>query len=416
MTASSKLRAPRRPVFGIVAAIGLLLAGFVAFNALRSLRQAPQGQAIEDRAPLVETVAAQRYNGPVQVSGIGFVRPRDQVTLSARISGQVVSVSPTLEPGAAVSEGDVLVTLDQRPFEAVLEQARADREAAEADLAFTLQQIERTQSLKSGGFASAERLDDLVSQRNRIRAQITRQDALIRDRTLDLEFTEIKAPFTGRVISKAVSVGAVVQPGTELGRLYASDVFEIPVPLDTRDAALIPGLWDRSAGAENAVPTTTTVTVRYGIGRYIWDAQVVRAEARIDDQSRTLGVLVEVTDPDRPGRPVTDSGQVAPPLRPGMVAEVTIEGQPLPGQLRLPRDALRIGGRIWIIDEESRLRIRPVRILASGGETVTVAAPDLEPGTAIITSPLVGAVDGLKVRVPRGAAATPGIGGTGESS
>ncbi|MGF1454037.1 MAG: efflux RND transporter periplasmic adaptor subunit [Alphaproteobacteria bacterium] len=416
MTASPELKAPRRPLFGTVVAVALLLAGLVAFVTLSNLREAPQGGAAEDRAPLVEVVTAEPSDGPVRVSGTGFVRARDEVTLAARVSGQVVAISPALEPGAAVAQGDVLVTLDRRPFEAALEQARADREAAEADLAFTLQQIERTQSLKSGGFASAERLDDLVSQRGRIRAQLARLDALIRDRTLDLEFTEIKAPFTGRVVTKAVSVGAVVQPGTELGRLYASDVFEIPVPLDTRDAALIPGLWSGDAGGEPGAPTPATVTVRYGTGRYVWQATVVRAEARIDDQSRTLSVLVAVSDPDRPGRPLEDSGQVPPPLRPGMVAEVTIEGRPLPGQILLPRDALRIGARIWIIDGDGRLRIRPVRIISATGERVTVAAPDLAPGTPIITSPLVGAVDGLRVRIPDRETPPAEQPGTGEQS
>ncbi len=399
MAATSDLRAPRRQRRGIVLAMVLFGLGLGAYVALSQLRSAPQGGAAEDRSPLVEAVKARRFDGPVTVRGTGFVRARRSVTLAARISGAVVSIAETFEPGAAVAPEDVLVTLDARPFEAILAQAEADRQAAQAELTFATKQIERTRSLKSQGFAAAERLDELINRRDQARAQIAGLEALIRSRTLDLEFTQIRAPFKGRVVSRAVDPGTVVQIGTEVGQIYATDIFEIPVPLDTRDAALIPALW--SGGAESApgAATKATVTVRYGSGRYRWDASVARAEAQIDGRSRTLGIIVTVEDPDRPGEALDGDAGVPPHLRPGMVAEVTIEGTPLAGQINVPRDALRVGGRIWTVDEAGRLRIRSVRVLDSTAQTVTVVAPDVDDGTSIIISPLVGAVDGLPVRI-----------------
>ncbi len=395
--------------FSWLLTIGILGAGFVGFVMLQAMRQPPEPRTPQDRAVLVEAVPLRAGTGPLHVTGSGFITPVRDVALAARVGGAVMMVSPRLEPGSKVEDGEVLVELDQRPFQAALTQAEADKAATEADLAFINQQITRARSLNNRGFAAEERVDELISQRERNRATLSRLDALIAQRQLDLDFATLKAPFTGRVVSENVAVGQVVQVGAELARLYASDVLEIVLPLETREAALIPNLWTADALSAEDAPSAE-ITVQFAGGTYSWAGYVARAQAEIDRQTRTLDVIVRVPNPDVPGEPSSPSlsNSEAPLLRPGMFARVAIRGRVVPDLLIAPREAVRTGQTVWIIDAQGTLRIVPVEILAEADGAASLLAEGIRPGTRVIVGQLpVTAVNGLSVRTLDAATAAP---------
>ena len=389
-----------RKLFWLLIGLGILVGGFLLMNLLRALAPKPQQVETLVNIPTVTTRALGHREGPLLVSGNGLVVPRAEITLSAQVSGEVVAMHPDLRTGGQFRDGDLLLQIDPRLFEANLQEARASRQALQSNLDLLERQLTRAQSLQKGGFVDENSVDDLTSRRDQARANLSRQDAIILSRQLDLEHTRLTAPFDGYVLSENVDVGDIVAPGRELARFYASANAEIVVSLNVDDTGFIPDLWtDRSI--RNA-----TVQAEFGGQLFTWPAQVDRVEAGLDRTTRTVDVVVTVADPSQPGTPVNPAASgmtlAPPPLLVGMYTRVTIEGMTLPGHFLLPVSAVH-DGSIRILEGESRLRLAPVQVLRQEGNDLVLLAPELPEGTRIITSDIALVTDGMQVRVAESA-------------
>ncbi len=382
--------------WGLIAA-GILAAGIVGFILLRTLAPAPGQVERPTQAPLVQTQTLTLADGPLPVRGFGPVRPRADVRLVAQINGDVIETSEALVTGGTFTAGEVLARIDPRPYQAALDQAAAERTARQADLTFAERQLERDQQLTQSGAASERRRDETLNQRDRARAQIAALDAQIAARRVDLERTVITAPFNGRVLTESVDVGSVVQPGAEIARVFATDVFEIVVSLSDREAALIPGIWDETLTAAPAA----TVTLPYRGNTYAWDGFVHRVEAGIDPDTRTIDVVVRVSNPTIPGRRTnatdTDPLEDPPPLLPGTYAAVEIAGVALTYAL-IPRAAYRDDSSVWVVGSSNQLERIPVELVQDQGARIAVRGPGLDTGARLIVSDLAIATPGLVVR------------------
>ena len=113
-----------------------------------------------------------------------------------------------------VKKGDLLFTIDRRPFEAALDQARATAEQAKANLAFADADLARARSLVSGTSITQQVIDQRVQAKRVGEATVIAQEAAVRQAELDLEFTELRAPVSGRIGDRRVSVGNLVTGGT----------------------------------------------------------------------------------------------------------------------------------------------------------------------------------------------------------
>jgi hypothetical protein len=126
--------------------------------------------------------------------------------------------------------------------------------------------------------------------------------------------------------------------------------------------------------------------------RHRWEGHLVRTEAELDPRSRMIRVVVRVPDP---------YGLVEPrsaPLAVGLFVDATIEGEEVEKAFVLPRDALRPGGRVYVVDENGRIRFRDVEVLRVERSQVIVGG-GLRDGERVCTSPLEAAVDGMAVRL-----------------
>ena len=144
---------------------------------------------------------------------------------------------------------------------------------------------------------------------------------------LALSRTRVRAPFDGFVREESVDVGQLVGVGQTVGRLIAAASVEVVVPLSDADAALIPGLWDAATG-ESDESVEARVIAEYGDARFAWRGHVDRAEATLDELSRTIDVIVRVPDPFESGEPVGAAGGLNgnPPLLLGKFVTVEIRG------------------------------------------------------------------------------------------
>lgn len=136
----------------------------------------------------------------------------DFVEARARVSGYLDKIHFT--DGQLVKAGDDLFTIDRRPFEASLDQAKAALEQAKANLAFAEADLKRGSNLVPGTSITQQTLDQRTQAKRVAAASVTAQEAAVRQAQLDLQFTELKSPVSGRIGDRRVSIGNLVTGGT----------------------------------------------------------------------------------------------------------------------------------------------------------------------------------------------------------
>lgn len=383
-------------VGSIALAVGLVVA-----------RPEPPRAPPPPRTPIVGIVEAVDASGPLTVRGSGTVRPRAEIDLSPQVGGRIEWVSPRLVSGARVDAGDVLVRIEQADYLNAVEQARAqvaqDRVAvlqAEEEARIARQEYEQfrrrqPEAARAAGEASALTLRQ--PQLEAARAALERSRAQLADAELALERTTLEAPFDGVVRSETVDLGAFATAGQPVATLYASDAVELVVPLSDEDAALIPGLWGLR-GRPGDARIEARIVARFGRSSYAWDGFVDRAEAALDEQSRTLDVVVRVPDPFRPGTPLGGAtAEGAPPLLVGQFADVEVRGRD-GDWVRVPRRALRTGDELWIVGDDGTVRIVQV-VVAQRADDVVYVSGDVAPGERVIVEGVSVATEGMEVRL-----------------
>lgn len=143
---------------------------------------------------------------------VGRFVPIESVEVRSRVSGYLDSVHFT--DGQIVNQGDLLFTIDKRPFQTALDQAKATLTQARANLAFAEGDLRRAQQLVRDRTITEQTFDQRTQAKRVAEASVAAQEAAVRQVTLDLEFTELRAPVTGRIGDRRVSPGNLVTGGT----------------------------------------------------------------------------------------------------------------------------------------------------------------------------------------------------------
>lgn len=165
----------------------------------------PQPPAVTVAQPLKRMV-------PSHEEQVGRFVAVDSVEIRSRVSGYLEAIH--FRDGQIVEKGARLFTIDRRPFEITVEQTRATLAQSEANLAFAEADLARAKELVMGASITQQVMDQRVSARAAARAAVMAQKAAVRQAELDLEFTELKAPVTGRIGDRRVSVGNFVSSAT----------------------------------------------------------------------------------------------------------------------------------------------------------------------------------------------------------
>ncbi len=396
--------------FLVAAAILIGATGLAVF--LVSQRPEPERIPPPSQIPFAITAPARAGEGAIPVFGAGTVRPRAEIDIAAEVSGKVVWVDPAFQSGGRVREGQVLFRIDDVDYRSEVEKARANvtlqrvevlKAREEAQVARKQYEQFKERQAKSGEASEASPLALWQPQLEAAEAALARDGATLAETALNLARTKVKAPFSGVVRTESVDVGQFVAAGRGVARLYASDAVEVVVPLSDREAALIPGLWDLRAGDGNR-EVAVQVVADYGGRRSGWDGYVDRVEGALDEQTRTLDVIVRVPEPYRGDAPNAggseggdaDPGTGGPPLLVGKFVDVELEGIAPDAWFRIRRAALRPGNEVWAVRND-RLRIVPVEILQRLDDDVYVTG-DLEAGEQIVVGGIQVGTDGMEVR------------------
>jgi multidrug efflux system membrane fusion protein len=282
---------------------------------------------------------------------IGRFEAVDEVQVRARVSGYLERIH--FSDGALVKTGDLLFTIDQRPYKATLDQAEATVASAQVRAEFASNDLERAESLRRTGNIAEQVLDQRRSNYLTARADLDRAQAGLRQARLDMEFTEIKAPLTGRVSRRQVSVGNLINANeTVLTNVVSLDPIHFYFDVDERSflayARTMSGARASNGKPAPAVPVTVAVTGEANPSR---EGRLDFLDNRLDAASGTIRA-----------RAVFPNADLI--LTPGLFGRIQIPGsQPYRGVL-LPDEAVgadqdrRI---VFLVAEDGTVSMRPVR-------------------------------------------------------
>jgi len=180
--------------------------------------------AQEAPLPVVDVVAAKARAITEWDEFTGRFEAVDEVSIRARVSGYLDAVH--FEPGDVVEKGDLLFTIDARPFETALAEAEAGLSEARAAANLAEKELERAERLIQNGHTSQSVLDERVHEAEIAKASIAAAEAAVSRARLDLGFTKIHAPVSGRISDDFVSPGNLIAAGA------GSDALTTIVSLD----------------------------------------------------------------------------------------------------------------------------------------------------------------------------------------
>jgi RND family efflux transporter MFP subunit len=399
MNDASKSRRKRRwlRILGnVIACLAIFAASAAAIVVInRSEPTAQQINATRKSAALVETVTVQRGSYSPRLVVLGTVEPAQQIVLSPRVSGQVLELSPTFVPGGMVRQGDLLLRIDPADFENALSIRESELQQAEA----LLEIEEGRQILAKQELALLEQTIDesdraLVlrePQLASIQAQVSAAKAAVQRAKLDLERSQVCAPFDAQILTRTVNVGSQVSPGDELAQLVGIEEYWIVAAVPVRSLRWIQFPDTETEGS--AVTLRNSDAWGPGAER---QARVARMIGTLDEQTRLARVLITVPDPL--GR-TSD----APPLILDTLIEARIEGRTIDDVVRLSRQYVRDRDTVWVM-KDGKLEIRETDIVFRDAQYAYIRE-GLTSGEEVVTTTLATVAAGVGLRKADGTSA-----------
>jgi multidrug efflux system membrane fusion protein len=221
----------------------------------------------------------------------------NQVVLRAQVSGYLTEIH--FKDGQIVHKGDLLFVIDPRPYEIRLEQVNAQFQTASATLALANKQLERSARLNRVAVESDEHLDESTQSQRAAAAAVKAAEAAIHAAQLNIEFTHIVAPFSGRVSRRHVSIGSLITGGpgattaTELTTIVSLDPIYLDFDLSEADYAA----YQHSAAARPSGSNAVQISVD---GERPWarTGDLDFLDNEIDRRSGTLHARATLANPD----------------------------------------------------------------------------------------------------------------------
>ena len=283
---------PRRRGAGIAAAALLLAA---SGGALLWQSQPVHGAAPPPPPPHVTVSRPLRQTVAVSSSFLGRLSAVDTVEMRAQVGGVLTSIN--FSDGQTVRKGDVLFTIDPRPYQVRLQQAVAQLQTSMAKRQLTGVELWRAQQLKRTNYGSAESVDQRLADAQSADADINTARAAITDAQLDLEYARITAPFTGRIGTHLVSVVNLVSGSrggsqtTLLATLVSLD--PIHVDFDMSEAEFIQFQKDHPGAIKAPVQLSLD-----GDGNFNRAGTLDFVDNAVNNGSGTIHVRATVPNPD----------------------------------------------------------------------------------------------------------------------
>ena len=384
----------KRRLFHLGITIVLLTLGVFGKWALTASKPEMKKRKPTAPIPMVRTITVKTGPQTVHILGEGTVKPLREINLVPQVGGKVVYVSPALVNGGIFGKGKTLLRIDPADYQVAVTLAEAQVKSSESLLELAKEESaaarEEWNLLHADSPKAGEKPSPLVAKEPQLaaaEAKLKADKADLSRALLNLERTELRAPFEGRVGEEDVDVGQYVSPGQAVASLYSTEAAEIVLPLEDEKAFWfnIPAFTPGTSRGSSAL-----VRARVAGREQTWTGKVVRTEGKLNERTRMINVVVRVEKPY----------EKKPPLAIGLFVSVDIEGQTLPKAAVIPRSALHEGDTMWVVDDKGRLHFREVDVALVQGEEAIIQA-GLEDGESVVTTPLKVVSDGMAVRTAK---------------
>jgi RND family efflux transporter MFP subunit len=328
----------------------------------------------------------------------------DSVEVRARVSGYLEKVHFT--DGQMIKEGDLLFTIDKRPFQNALDQARANLAQAKANLAFAEADLNRGQQLVRDRTITEQTFDQRTQAQRAASASVAANEAQVRQAELDLQFTELRAPVAGRIGDRRVSPGNLVTGGalatgtTLLATIVSLDPIRFEFTFDETSYLR----YERFSQSGKEVT-----------GR---DGGVIVGLKLIDEKDFVHRGTMDFIDNviDRSSGTIRGRAVFANPdsvLTPGMFGRVRVPGSPMYQALLVPDAAIgteQIRKFVLVVGDDSVAVAKYVTLGALVEDNLRVIKNGLKPDDRVVVNGLMRARAGQKV-TPQEQGASPAPGG-----
>jgi len=332
---------------------------------------------------------------PIVMEMAGTVQPVKTVDIVPRVSGYIFERHFT--EGGNVTEGDPLYLIDPRPYQSKLDSLKAQLEQHQASFNFWTGEAERYEKLAKKGSVSVEKKDEAVSKKAEAKALIDVDKAQIENAELDLSFTKITAPFSGRIEETQAHVGELVQKQqTELTTVVQIDPIYVISNISREQLYRVQKLQQ-----QGLAPATATE----------FTAELVMPDGSIYSNLGTLNYISALIDP------ATDTTQVrfafSNPkkgaqlsLIPGQYIPLRMIAGHQPDALLIPEKALlqtQEGTYVFVVDKDNKVEKRMVTTGASH-ENQWIVKKGLKKGERVIAEGLQKVRPGMNVKIKDAAA------------
>ena len=383
----------KQQVWKILLPIIFVAIAAAAAVGMYAARPKPQFDPPSPPSLLVQVAQIEYQQVRFTVRSQGSVSPRTQTTLVAEAQGQIVEVSPAFVSGGFFREGDVLIRIDPRNYEAAVKRARANVARAATQLetesalaGYAAEDYERLRRLNPAQ-APASELALRKPQMKQALAELQSAEADLDKALGDLDRTVIRAPYDGLVRDKIADVGQYVSPGTQLGVTFAVDRAEVRLPVTQNDLQYL----DIGKLRLNS-PIDVILKANLGGSDFVWQGVIRRSEGVFDTGSRVLYLVAEIDDP----YDLNSGSQV--PLLMGTFVSAEIGGRDAGRLALVPRHALQRGATLWLVDKEMRIYPREVEVARRDDHFVYISA-GVDEGESYCVTPIDQPLPGMQVRV-----------------
>lgn len=384
--AEQKVEKADNTLLMVLLTVVLLVLGFYANKKLMATKPEAKKAEVESWIPSVRVVGIEKSSYTPVISTEGMVATSTRTMLISEVAGGIVYISPLLETGNVIHEGEILIKLDDADYQTQLTSAKsslADGELLLAQEKARAVQAEREwEKLGRGGVAS-----DLVMRKPQIKsaeAKIAVAEAMIKKAERDVKKTVITAPYTCMVNQKFIDSGAFVSGMSRIAEVSSIDKYKVRLPIDLNELAFL--------GESSGVGADVLLESRIGGKDYRWNGVAVRFEGGVDSNTFSRMMVVDVQRDES-----QDKGFELPPL--GLFLQAKLEGTPLGEVFSIPREALREGDRVWRLSSEGTLSIIDIDVVRTERDSVLLGTGSLKNGDQIVVSPIAIPVEGMKLKL-----------------